>query len=298
MKAVVECIPCIFLQALNASKRITTDEKKLVETQHEIMRLLPALSLDMTPAELSYMVLKEVYKKSENGDPFKSEKKRSNEIMLGLYSRLSKIMEYSANTRLTALKIAVVSNLIDLGIKDDYDLNEIMRKSVNESLKIDDSESLFEDIKNLENILYIADNAGELVADKLFIKFLNRSGITVAVKSKPLLNDATIEDAEKVGMSEVAKVIETGSGILGTILSDCSKEFIEAYNNSDMVISKGQANFEALDGVQKNIYFLFTVKCNTIAKRFGAKIDDLIVYKTERAKKKKEPAVTENRKEK
>ena len=298
MKAFVECIPCVFLQALNASKNITTEEEKLVEIQHDIMRLIPALSIDMTPAEFSYMVLKEVYKRCKDGDPFASEKRRSNDLILGLYDRLCKIIDYSAITSLTALKIAVAGNIIDLGIKDDYDVSEIMRKAVNESLKIDDSENFFEDIKNAKNILYITDNAGEIVTDKLFIKFLNRKGITTAVKSRPLLNDATMKDAEYIGMSEVANVIETGSGMLGTILSDCGKEFIEAYNNSDMVIAKGQANFEALDAVQKNIYFLFTVKCNTIAKRFGAKIDDLIVYKAEKAKKKREHSVTENRRQK
>jgi len=285
VKAVVECIPCVLLQALNASKRITTDEKKLVEIQHEIMRLMPALSLDMTPAEFSYIVLKEVYKRFKVHDPYKADKHKNNEMMLGVYEKLEKMTDYSANTKLTALKIAAAGNLLDIGIRSDFDMNEIMGRVVEGSFKIDDSDELFEDVKKAGNVLYLTDNAGEIVTDKLLITILAKEGITVAVKGGPMLNDATMEDAEEVGLSQVANVISNGSGMLGTVLSDCSEEFIKVYNKADVIISKGQANFESLDGVQKNIYYILTAKCASVARRFGIAIDDAVVLKGERAKR-------------
>jgi uncharacterized protein with ATP-grasp and redox domains len=288
VKAVVDCIPCVFLQALNTSKRITTNEKKLVETQHELMKLMPTLSLDMTPAELSYLLLKEVYARFKVQDPLKSEKRRNNEVMLSLYERFEKMADYSANTMLTALKIAAAGNLIDLGIRSDIDINAFMNRVVEGSFKINDSEELFDDLKKAEKILYLADNAGEIVADKLFISSMKKNGITVAVKGSPILNDATLDDADQVGLSKVAKVISNGSGMLGTILPDCSEEFINAYNEADLIISKGQTNFESLEGVQKNIYYILTAKCPPVAECLKVEVDDAVVVKGEPAKRKKE----------
>ncbi len=287
MRASVDCIPCVFLQALNTSKRITSDEGKLVEIQHELMRLMPSLSLNMTPAELSYYVLKQVYTKFGVDDPFEEEKRKSNELMLALYERMEKIAEYSTDKKHTALKMAAAGNIIDLGIKSDFDVSAMITKVLEESFRVDDFAMMMEDIEKAGEILYLTDNSGEIVGDKLFISSLERGGITVAVKGRPMLNDACMDDAEQIGLGEVAKVISNGSGMLGTVLSDCSEEFVKAYNSADLIISKGQANFESLEGIQKNIYYVMTVKCGLVAEHLGAVINDAVVMKGIPGKKQK-----------
>jgi len=292
VKASVDCIPCVFLQALNTSKRITADSKKLVDTQRHIMKLLPSLSLDTTPAELSYYVLKEVYDLHSIKDPFKDDRKQSNELMLSLYDKMDKIAEFSTDKKYTALKIAAGCNIIDMGILKDFDVSGMITKVLEESFKVDDYKQMMEEVDRSKNILYLADNSGEIVGDKLFLSSLQRKDITVAVKGKPILNDAVMADAKQVKLDEVAKVISTGSGMLGTILSDCSEEFINLYNNADLVISKGQANFESLEGVDKNIYFILTAKCALVASHLGVELNDAVVIKgTPAAAKKQMPRV-------
>jgi len=243
------------------------------------MKLVPSLSIDMTPAELTYYVLKEVYEKFGVEDPFREEKIRCNEMMMALYEKMEKIAEYSTDKRCTALKIATAGNIIDLGLRSDFDVSAIITKVLEESFQVDDFDELIGDIEKAKRILYLTDNAGEIVGDKLFISSLGRDSITVAVKGKPILNDATMEDAEQIGLSDVAKVISNGSGMLGTVISDCSKEFVRAYNNADLIISKGQANFESLDGAQKNIYNAMTAKCERIAQHLGVNVNDAVVMK-------------------
>ncbi len=243
------------------------------------MRLLPSLSLDMTPAELSYYILKEAYRSLNAEDPFKEDKRKSNELMLSLYDKIEKIAEYSTDKKYTSLKIAAAGNVIDLGIKSNFDVSAMITKVLNESFQVDDYEDLMKEVATARNILYIADNAGEIVGDKLFISTLDRDDIIVAVKGSPILNDATMDDADQVGLKEVAKVISSGSGMLGTILSDCSEKFVKVYNKADVIISKGQANFESLEGVDKNIYYILTAKCGPVAERLGVNINDAVVVK-------------------
>ncbi len=285
MKTAIDCIPCVFKQALSASKKITDDRQDLLKVQYSIMQMLPSQSLDISPAELSFYALKKVNEILNSADPFKAEKLKSNEFMLGLYPQLKKVVEYSTDELYTSLKIAAAGNIIDMGILQSFDVRETIKKALANPFKVDHFEELKKDLRHAEHILYIADNAGEIVADKLFLETLGRKDAIVVVKGAPMLNDATMEDAEFICLDDVAQVISNGSGMIGTVLADCSNEFRNVFNRADVIISKGQANFECLDETDRNMYFLLTVKCAIVGDRLRVKEGDAVLVNREKSKR-------------
>jgi uncharacterized protein with ATP-grasp and redox domains len=134
-----------------------------------------------------------------------------------------------------------------------------------------------DEITEARSILYLADNAGEIVFDRLLIEKMPREKITMAVKGGPIINDALWEDAELVGLTEMVKVVDNGSDAAGTVLDTCSDEFRNLFENAEVIISKGQANYETLNDVEENIFFLLTSKCPVIAHDIGCNLGDMIV---------------------
>jgi uncharacterized protein with ATP-grasp and redox domains len=279
VKVKVECIPCMFKQGLSASRRCTNDVEKLKKVQYELMRVLPGESFDQSPAEMSYKALRVVHEVLGCEDPFGEERRRSNAAMLEEYSTLKRIVESSGDKLHTAMRIAVAGNIIDMGILHRFDFSEALDRILNDSFKIDEFEFLREDLMSAETILYIADNAGEIVADKLFLETLGRKDVFVAVKEKPILNDATMEDSRQVGLEEVATPVSNGSGMIGTVLDDCSEGFRNIFGAADVIISKGQGNYECLDERGENVYFVLTAKCPVVAEALGVKEGESVVKK-------------------
>jgi uncharacterized protein with ATP-grasp and redox domains len=135
-------------------------------------------------------------------------------------------------------------------------------------------------VEEAEDILYLTDNAGEVVFDRLLLEQLPRKKVTVAVRGKPVINDATMEDAEYVGLAEVARIIDNGSDAPGTILSDCSDTFRRRFERADLIISKGQGNYETLADCPRPIYFLLQVKCPIIARDLNCQVGTAILRRT------------------
>lgn len=279
MKVEIDCIPCMFKQALSASRKCADDLESLKRVQYELMRRLPSESFDQTPAELSYVALKVVSDVLGCSDPFLDEKRKSNTAMLNLYPGLKRIVESSQDRLHTAVKIAAAGNVIDMGILHKYDVEKSIDRILDGSFRIDHFERLREDLASAGTILYIADNSGEIVADKLFLETLGRKDVLVAVKERPMLNDATMEDVRQVGLDEVATPISNGSGMIGTVFRDCSEGFRKVFDAADVIISKGQANYECLDDVPKNIYFILTAKCPVVARALGIEEGDAVLKK-------------------
>ncbi len=279
MRVEVDCVPCMFTQALSASRRCTDDERKLREVQYEIMRLLPPQSFDQSPAEMSYYAVRIVSDVLGCEDPFAEEKHKSNTAMLELYPELKGIVDSSQDKLHTAIKLTAAGNIIDMGILREFDVNHAIDDVLERSFQIDDFEFLRKDLESAKSILYLADNAGEIVADKLFLETLDRNDVVVAVNERPILNDATMEDAQQVGLDSVATVISNGSGMIGTVLDDCSEEFRNIFDSADVIISKGQGNYECLDERPRNIYFVLTAKCPCVARKLGVKERDTVLKK-------------------
>jgi uncharacterized protein with ATP-grasp and redox domains len=196
--------------------------------------------------------------------------KEDNRRIAEKYTQYFKLMMEGSKDRLdTALRIAIIGNIIDLGASPQFDIeNEVNRISSN---RIDLSllPRFRDDLKKAELILYIGDNYEEALFDKFLLSELLSKKVVFAVRSKPILNDITLEDAKRIGIDKMCNVIESGSTIAGTDLKQCTPEFLELYTKADIVISKGQGNLETLINETRPIYFLFKVKCEVIAERSG-----------------------------
>jgi len=221
-----------------------------------------------------YVYLREL---SGNADPHKASKKKYNDIAMSLFPSLKEKVRASADPFATSLHLAVAGNIIDLGAHDDFDIHLAIEQVLNTGFALDHSAFLKESAAKAETILYLGDNAGEIVFDKLFIETLNHPNVIFAVRGAPVINDITMEDASYVNMNEVARVISNGYDAPSTILEKCSAEFIEVFNRADLIISKGQGNLEGLLEVKdKKIFFMLMAKCNVIAELLKVRKGDFI----------------------
>lgn len=233
-------------------------------------------SIPMISREL-HVLLKQF---SNNPDPYQEAKKQSNDLVLGMYAELKNIVFQTANQFETALRLAIAGNIIDYGIGNHFDLQGTIDKVLNSDFAIDDSVELKQALSQAKTVLYLGDNCGEMVFDKLFIETIMHPNLIYAVRGAPVINDATLDEAKYVGMDIVADVISNGYDAPSTILEHCSAEFMEAFDRADVIISKGQGNLEGLMGkTTKDVYFLLMVKCEVIADALGVKKGDFVVRK-------------------
>lgn len=198
---------------------------------------------------------------------YAEEKEAANQLLLKDYAYWQEYVTTADNSFETAAKLAVVGNIIDYGAHSlEGDLITQIKELLKQPLVLNQVKALEEEIKKARRILYLGDNAGEMVFDKLFIQTINHPHLTYVTRGKAVINDATIEDAKKVGIPEVCKVINNGSDAPSTLLSLCSETFIKEYQEADLIISKGQGNFEGLmDEKHPNTFFLLIAKCKPIA---------------------------------
>jgi uncharacterized protein with ATP-grasp and redox domains len=159
-------------------------------------------------------------------------------------------------------------------------LHSTIDKVLNSDFAIDDSLELKRALSEAKTVLYLGDNCGELVFDKLFIETIMHPNLIYAVRGEPVINDVTLEDACYVGMDRVADLVSNGYDAPSTLLEHCSPEFLEVFNRADVIISKGQGNLEGLLGkTDKEVYFLLMVKCEVIADALGVKKGGFVVRK-------------------
>ncbi|WP_088228257.1 ARMT1-like domain-containing protein [Desulfosporosinus sp. FKB] len=281
MNVVLDCIPCYIKQTINTLAQTDISEDEMREIIYQTLLLLPQLDPHGTPAENSTIVLRKVNELLGNKDPFHKAKKESNELALKLLPQLKERIKQNSDPLLMSLKIAVAGNIIDMGILKDFDVEGSIREAMEKNFARDDYSSFQRKLKDAKKILILGDNSGEIAFDRLLAEQLSELGakVTYAVKDQPILNDATMEDAEYVGMTEQARVISNGSIFLGTILKDCSDEFLEAYKMADLIICKGQANYESLEALGKEdqrLYFLLRAKCEIVAKNLGVQLGEMV----------------------
>ena len=212
-------------------------------------------------------------------DPYTNEKSGSNKQALSLYKRWRMRVIESEDHFDTALRLSIAGNIMDYGPSNNFDVEQTIEQVMKAKFAIDDSVLLKQRIKEAKSILYLGDNAGEIVFDKLFIEMLMHPHLTYVVRGAAILNDVTISDTKEVGMDMVADVITNGYDTSSTILDKCSDEFMEAYNNADLIISKGQGNLEGL--INENdprIFFLLMVKCDVMAENLKVDKGSFVVY--------------------
>lgn len=274
------CLPCLVNQAISTAK--LTNAKQRDVLYKKIFASMSEIDFSKTNPEIvgeNYRLLK---KHLGCDDPYKETKDYYNQY----FAKNIKDYENENMTAEDAIKYAIVANIIDFNPVHSNVASDIKHyfSNINElSLTINDTEDLLEDISNAKTVLYLGDNCGEICFDKLLIKKLKavNSGCRFyfGVRGAAVVNDNTAEDAYSVGMDEVATIISNGDDSLGTILSRNSDEFLEIYKNADVIIAKGQANFESLSEEKENIYFLLMVKCAVIAEYIGTEQKSLVCMK-------------------
>jgi len=276
MKTYLECIPCFMQQALRAGKMSTENEKHQKQILDEVGKKIPTFSMKYTPAEYGaevYRIIKEI---TGVADPYKQIKEDSIKDAKALIPDLKEIISTSDNRLLTAVRIAIAGNVIDFGVNETFSLKEDIQKILVQDFVISDFNYFKSAVKNVRTILFIGDNAGESVFDKLLIEEMGKKTY-YAVREIPIINDATYEDAVNSGLADVAEIFSSGVKAPGTILNQCNDEFMRLFRSADLVISKGQGNYEGLSDVKRPVFFLLKAKCEVIAKDLDVKRNDIIL---------------------
>ena len=294
MRTYLDCFPCFLIQALGSSAIAGADEKTQKKIMLEVADKLKTIDTNLCPTEFGRFIYATTIKRTGNPDPYLAAKNASNRLALKLYPTIKKKLPGSRDRLLTAIKLAIAGNIIDYGIKGKIDVTKELSKVLNEENNIIKSENSkvfdyagFKDkLKKANKILYLGDNAGEIVFDRIFVEEIKRlypkKEITFAVRASPIINDALMSDALSCGLDNSCRVISSGVDAPGTILRLCSKEFMKEFNSSDLIISKGQGNFEALSREKGPIYFLFMAKCMTVAQHLNCALMDILLLKNKR----------------
>ncbi len=276
MKTYLECIPCLMRQALRAGRIATKDESLVKDILDQTGMMISKMPLTNTPPQTGDLIYKKINEITGIKDPYYHLKKKNINEVLTLYPKLQQILEKSEDRLLTAIRMAIAGNVIDFAIEKPFSLNCALKEILEKDFGIFHYSEFKSTLKNSNLILYLGDNAGESVFDKILIEELGKPVIYV-VRDKPVINDVTVEDAINSGIQDVAKVISSGSTAPGIIPSMCDGKFHEFYRKADMIISKGQGNYEGLSEENAPIFFLLKAKCNVIAKDLNVNENDIIL---------------------
>ena len=259
----------------------TEDENIHHRVLNSVVSIIPDLPFDVTPPEIAQHVYTIVAHITGNNDPCHEAKQRDNQFALSLYPHFKEAVTNSSDSLLAASKLAIAGNSMDLGPQSSYsDFDSMAELALVSPLAIDDYEEFKRNVENKSHILYLGDNAGEIVFDRILIEELRQIKdfeIYFVVREKPIINDATLHDAISIGIDKVAKIVSSGCSAPGTILSQCSRGMLELYQSADIIIAKGQGNYESLSDETKNIFFLLKAKCPIVAKPLGINVGDAIL---------------------
>jgi damage-control phosphatase, subfamily I len=280
MKVHMECIPCTLNSFLRLADTGVVPQSRREEIMRRLLEDLSEAEYDQSPPVLARRMHKLLREVLQDPDPYKKIKDKYNVLMLSMYPEFEKLVKDSEDGSDTAMRLAIAGNVIDFGARNHLDIMDTISRVRDARFAIDDSMSLSADLKKAGSLLYIGDNCGEIVLDKLFIKCLDVPVKYFAVRGSPIINDITMEDADLVGLKEEARVITTGDDSPGVVWESSSEEFREIFNNADVIISKGQGNLEGLmDIPHSHIYFLLVTKCALMARRLGTGEGEFIVKK-------------------
>ncbi len=278
MRTYLECYPCFIRQGVEAARMSGATQAQEKSIVLEILEMLLVIEDGATPPVIGTKVHQIIREITGNQDPYKQVKVEATEKALGMLPELRSIIDTSEDRLGTALRLSIAGNIIDFGPNSNYDLWEIIEQVLTQDLAINDTEILLNRLQEVDSVLFLADNAGETVFDRLLIEELQKPVIYV-VRGGPVLNDATLEDAVTAGIDQVAEVIDNGARVPGTVLTMSSRVFQETFNQAELIISKGMGNYETLSEVKAPILFLLRVKCPVIGVDVSAPKDSAVIKK-------------------
>ncbi len=263
-------------QALRAGRIITDNEQKIKKILDEVGDTVKNIPLTSTPVENGEIVYRKIRQITGIFDPYKKIKQKSIQEAKQMYPSLKKIIQQSSEPLETAIRIAIAGNVIDFAIDRKYDLKNDVNKILKQDFAFFDYQKFKNDLSNAKYVLYIGDNAGESVFDKLLIETIAKKTY-YAVREIPVINDVVKQDAIDSGLSEVSEIISSGCNAPGAILNRCNDDFLSLFEKAPLIISKGQGNYEGLSDENRSIYFLLKAKCKIIAKDINVPKDSIIL---------------------
>ena len=272
-----DCIPCAIGSLVTLFNKGLVPEEKQEPAMRALLAYLSQLDFRLSLPQMGKEMHRLIRDVLKNPDPYLEIKRTFNQLMLGYYPSLKKLVEDAADPFLMALRLAIAGNVIDFGPNRPFDFNATLDRAKSMVLAVDESESLQDSLPRAKTLLYLGDNAGEIVMDRILLETIRHPNVYFAVRGAPVINDATIDDARSVGIDRIAQVISNGDDAPGTILETTSPEFRDIFDRADLVIAKGQGNYEGLCGIDKNIYFILMAKCDHVAAHLGVRKGDLVV---------------------
>lgn len=285
MKISYECGPCFLRQAKEALDLSTDDELLKMEIMSDIFKYLSDNFTENTNSNgTGSRMHKMIIERTGCRDPYYNEKIEGNEIALKYIPEVKRILEEDDSLE-NYVKIAIIGNILDFGAFTlDDDIEAVIKDSLKKDLTIKDIEEFENSLETNDRVLYLVDNTGEIVFDKLLLEKIRQYDvdITIAVKSQPILNDACMKEALDAGLDEYGEIVEIGCGTVGYVDSEISDDFREIFNAHNFIISKGMGNYEGLSEIDlsdKEVYFLLCSKCNTISRHIGVNLHDMLLFK-------------------
>lgn len=272
----LECIYCTINKADSLFSKYETNENKKLNFMKNVFKIISLSEKNDTSPYLNAKIMRILNQELNLGDIYYEIKKKYNKLLMSMEEDILKYINSSDEKLCTALKYAMIGNFIDFGAMDEVDINKLkklIQNAYKETINNDEYNNFLKDLENSKTMVYLVDNSGEIVFDKIFISVIKEMypeiTIDVVVRGKPVHNDATIVDAEEVGLTKIVNVIDNGTDIPGTQLNEINVDVKQKIDSADLIISKGQGNFETLFGCGKNIYYIFLCKCDLFTKRFN-----------------------------
>ena len=267
MHATLDCIPCLMRLALRTARQVTDDESVREDVVRDTATAIAGIDLRAPPPVMAAPIYALIRERVGVDDPLKAMRERDNRRALALVPRLRQRIEAAADPLSTALRICAAGNAIDFAACGEVGPAELERAIENAmDAPLDDEIRRFRRaLQGIDELLWLADNAGEIVLDGLLIEQLPMKRITVAVRGGPALNDALMADAQTAGLPDLCQIMDNGSAIPGTVLEDCSDDFVRRFESAPLIIAKGQGNFETLNQTAANLLFILKVKCPVVA---------------------------------
>lgn len=277
IKVTYDCLPCAIGSLITLFKKGLVATSDQEHTLRAVLEFLSKIDFNQSPPTLGREIHRIIRQVLDNPDPYRQIKRQFNRLLLDYYPDLKNTVAKADDPFQMALRFAIAGNVIDYGPNQPFDIKKTLEHAKSIVLAIDDSDALQQALVQSKMLLYLGDNAGEIVMDRIFLETIRHPNVFFAVRGAPIINDALLEDAELVGIDKLAHLIINGDDAPGTVLEYTSQEFRAIFETADLIISKGQGNYEGLSGCPQNIYFLLMTKCDHVANQLHVKKGDFIV---------------------
>lgn len=275
MKTHADCLPCLMRQALQVARITNCTQQQQLEILQAVSAVIAEMDVEKSPPANARPIYQRIAEISGCEDPYYEKKSAGNAQALKIVPDLRQEIRHTDQELSSAVRFAIAGNIIDYGALETFDVAAAVQRSRTARLAVDNLAQFHDAINQLpegSSVLYLTDNCGEIVYDSLLVDYLHRRGfaLTIAVKSGPIINDALVDDALAAGLDKFGRIITNGGRSPGTELDECSEQFVQLFHAADLVIAKGQGNFESLSEVNRDVFFLLTIKCAAAAQHMAA----------------------------